>query len=72
LGGIAYPRGSPSGDARDRRGPGAARRGRRDLDEWPRDVLRAQIGYVEQEAPVLAGTLRDNLLYASPARAKTR
>jgi ABC-type multidrug transport system fused ATPase/permease subunit len=38
----------------------------RALDEWPRDVLRAQIGYVEQEAPVLAGTLRDNLLYATP------
>jgi ABC-type multidrug transport system fused ATPase/permease subunit len=36
------------------------------LDEWPRDLLRAQIGYVEQEAPVLAGTLRDNLLYATP------
>jgi ABC-type multidrug transport system fused ATPase/permease subunit len=38
----------------------------RPLHEWPRDVLRARIGYVEQEAPVLAGTLRDNLLYATP------
>ncbi|HEV3378697.1 MAG TPA: ATP-binding cassette domain-containing protein [Thermoleophilaceae bacterium] len=38
----------------------------RDLAAWPRAVLRAQIGYVEQEAPVLAGTLRDNLLYAAP------
>ena len=37
-----------------------------DLREWPRDALRAQIGYVEQETPVLAGTLRDNLLYAAP------
>jgi ABC-type multidrug transport system fused ATPase/permease subunit len=45
---------------------GAIRFAGRDLDEWPRDVLRAQIGYVEQEAPVLAGTLRDNLLYATP------
>ena len=32
----------------------------------PRDILRARIGYVEQEAPVLAGTLRENLLYAAP------
>jgi ABC-type multidrug transport system fused ATPase/permease subunit len=47
-------------------GSGAIRFAGRDLDEWPRDVLRAQIGYVEQEAPVLAGTLRDNLLYATP------
>jgi len=38
----------------------------RDLREWPRAALRAQIGYVEQEAPVLAGTLRDNLCYAAP------
>jgi ABC-type multidrug transport system fused ATPase/permease subunit len=38
----------------------------RDLGDWPRAALRAQIGYVEQEAPVLAGTLRDNLLYAAP------
>jgi ABC-type multidrug transport system fused ATPase/permease subunit len=38
----------------------------RDLATWPRAALRGQIGYVEQEAPVLAGTLRDNLLYAAP------
>ena len=31
-----------------------------------RTALRAQIGYVEQDAPVLAGTLRDNLLLSSP------
>ena len=31
----------------------------------PRAVSRARIGYVEQEAPVLAGTLRENLLYAA-------
>jgi ABC-type multidrug transport system fused ATPase/permease subunit len=38
----------------------------RDLRAWPRGELRAEIAYVEQEAPVLAGTLRDNLLYAQP------
>ena len=38
----------------------------RELATWPRAALRGQIGYVEQEAPVLAGTLRDNLLYAAP------
>ena len=31
-----------------------------------RGELRAQLGYVEQDAPVLAGTLRDNLLLAAP------
>jgi ABC-type multidrug transport system fused ATPase/permease subunit len=45
---------------------GAIRFGGRDLREWPRAALRGQIGYVEQEAPVLAGTLRANLLYAAP------
>ena len=34
--------------------------------ELARDTLRSQIGYVEQEAPVLAGTIRDNLLIGSP------
>jgi ABC-type multidrug transport system fused ATPase/permease subunit len=38
----------------------------RELSAWPRAALRGQIGYVEQEAPVLAGTLRDNFLYAAP------
>jgi ABC-type multidrug transport system fused ATPase/permease subunit len=28
--------------------------------------LRSQIGFVEQEAPVLAGTLRENLTFAAP------
>lgn len=36
------------------------------LHGLPRAVLRARIGYVEQDAPVLAGTLRENLLYAMP------
>lgn len=34
--------------------------------ELSRDTLRAQIGYVEQDAPVLAGSIRDNLLIGSP------
>jgi ATP-binding cassette subfamily B protein len=31
-----------------------------------RDSLRAQIGYVEQDAPVLAGSIKANLLIGSP------
>ncbi|MFE6778949.1 ABC transporter ATP-binding protein [Streptomyces sp. NPDC057702] len=38
----------------------------RPVTEWPLHALRAAIGYVEQDAPVLAGTLRDNLLFAQP------
>jgi ATP-binding cassette subfamily B protein len=34
--------------------------------ELTRDSLRSQIGYVEQDAPVLAGSLRENLLIGSP------
>ncbi|MEV8503229.1 ABC transporter ATP-binding protein [Actinoplanes sp. NPDC051475] len=37
-----------------------------DIRELPRRVLRGRLGYVEQEAPVLAGTLRDNLLITAP------
>ena len=37
-----------------------------DLEHWPRAALRARIAYVEQEAPVLAGSLADNLRYAAP------
>ena len=37
-----------------------------DIRDLPRDALRHRLGYVEQEAPVLAGTLRDNLLLAAP------
>ncbi|MFB1045530.1 ABC transporter ATP-binding protein [Streptomyces chrestomyceticus] len=33
----------------------------RDVRQWPLGELRAAIGYVEQDTPVLAGTLRDNL-----------
>ena len=45
---------------------GAISFGGRNLAAWPRHELRAAIAYVEQEAPVLAGTLRANLLYAAP------
>ncbi|GGZ20566.1 putative ABC transporter ATP-binding protein [Streptomyces inusitatus] len=38
----------------------------RDVRDWPTAELRASIGYVEQDAPVLAGTLRENLVFASP------
>ncbi|MEH0843834.1 ABC transporter ATP-binding protein [Micromonospora sp. CPCC 205711] len=37
-----------------------------DVRRLPRDALRARLGYVEQEAPVLAGTLRENLLIGAP------
>ncbi|WP_245159865.1 ABC transporter ATP-binding protein [Blastococcus sp. CT_GayMR19] len=37
-----------------------------DVRRLPRAALRARLGYVEQEAPVLAGTIRDNLLLAAP------
>jgi ABC-type multidrug transport system fused ATPase/permease subunit len=37
-----------------------------DVREWPIAHLRAAIGYVEQDAPVLSGTLRENLLYGAP------
>ncbi|AWI28070.1 ABC transporter ATP-binding protein [Streptomyces tirandamycinicus] len=38
----------------------------RDVRDWPLTELRAAIGYVEQDAPVLAGTLRENLVFAAP------
>ncbi|MFY9712278.1 MAG: ATP-binding cassette domain-containing protein, partial [Microbacterium sp.] len=37
-----------------------------DARTYPRDELRAQFGYVEQDAPTLAGTLADNLRLAAP------
>ncbi|MCD1572814.1 ABC transporter ATP-binding protein [Agromyces mediolanus] len=45
---------------------GEVRMGGLDLRSIDRAELRAQIGYVEQDAPVLAGTLRDNLLLGNP------
>ncbi|MCF3107013.1 ABC transporter ATP-binding protein [Streptomyces roseoverticillatus] len=37
-----------------------------DIRQWPLTRLRASIGYVEQDVPVLAGTLRDNLTLGTP------
>jgi len=37
-----------------------------DVRDWPISGLRAAIGYVEQDAPVLAGSLRDNLVLGAP------
>jgi ABC-type multidrug transport system fused ATPase/permease subunit len=37
-----------------------------DVRDWPIAQLRAAIGYVEQDAPVLSGTLRENLLLGAP------
>jgi ABC-type multidrug transport system fused ATPase/permease subunit len=36
------------------------------VTDWPLQALRAAIGYVEQDAPVLSGTLRENLLFGAP------
>jgi ATP-binding cassette subfamily B protein len=45
---------------------GVIRVGGVDIRRLPRAVLRAQFGYVEQDAPALAGTIRQNLLLAAP------
>jgi len=45
---------------------GVVRVGGTDVRALDREALRAQIGYVEQDAPVLAGTLRDNLVLGAP------
>lgn len=45
---------------------GAIELGGRDIRTLDRDVLRAQFGYVEQDAPTLAGTIADNLRLGSP------
>ncbi|MFC5722762.1 ABC transporter ATP-binding protein [Streptomyces gamaensis] len=37
----------------------------KDIRHWPLARLRARIGYVEQDAPVLSGTLRDNLTFGT-------
>ncbi|WP_055598621.1 ABC transporter ATP-binding protein [Streptomyces aureus] len=38
----------------------------KDIRQWPLPELRSAIGYVEQDAPVLAGTLRENLVFSAP------
>lgn len=45
---------------------GEVRFGGMDVRSLDRVALRSQIGYVEQDAPVLAGSLRDNLTLATP------
>ena len=44
---------------------GVVRFGGLDIRSLDRAALRSQIGYVEQDAPVLAGSLRDNLTLAA-------
>ena len=46
---------------------GVIRMGGDDIRGLDRTELRGRIGYVEQDAPVLAGTLRDNLLLGTPS-----
>ncbi|MGK5531109.1 ABC transporter ATP-binding protein [Streptomyces sp. URMC 129] len=38
----------------------------KDVLDWDFAELRAAIGYVEQDAPVLSGSLRENLLFGAP------
>ncbi|WP_182901246.1 ABC transporter ATP-binding protein [Microbispora sp. H10830] len=45
---------------------GAITIGGRDIRDWPLGELRAMLGYVEQDAPVLAGTFRENLVFGAP------
>jgi ABC-type multidrug transport system fused ATPase/permease subunit len=45
---------------------GVVRLGGVDIRGLERTELRAQIGYVEQDAPVLAGTIRENLVLGTP------
>jgi ATP-binding cassette subfamily B protein/ATP-binding cassette subfamily C protein len=47
-------------------GTGAVRVGGADIRDLSREELRGHLGYVEQEAPVLAGTIRENLRLTVP------
>ena len=38
----------------------------RPIGDWRLADLRAALGYVEQDAPILDGTLRENLVFAAP------
>ncbi|MGH8774727.1 MAG: ABC transporter ATP-binding protein [Jiangellaceae bacterium] len=38
----------------------------KDVNDWPVPALRAAIGYVEQDAPILSGTLQENLIFGAP------
>jgi len=46
---------------------GTVRVGGHDVRDLDRAELRSRMAYVEQDAPALAGTLRDNLLLGAPA-----
>ncbi|MEQ0558075.1 ABC transporter ATP-binding protein [Amycolatopsis sp. NEAU-NG30] len=46
---------------------GRIRLGGVDLASVDLETLRGRIGYVEQDAPVVDGTIRENLLYANPS-----
>ena len=46
---------------------GTVRVGGHDVLDLDRDELRARMAYVEQDAPALAGSLRDNLRLGAPA-----
>ncbi|WP_117212964.1 ABC transporter ATP-binding protein [Allorhizocola rhizosphaerae] len=50
---------------------GAIRVGGVDIRQMTHDELRSRLGYVEQESPVLAGTIRENLLLATPDASDT-
>lgn len=51
---------------------GVVRLGGVDIRSLDRAELRAQIGYVEQDAPVLAGSIRQNLTLATPDATDTQ
>jgi len=46
--------------------------GGHDVRDVARDALRARMAYVEQDAPALAGSLRDNLLLGAPDASDAR
>ncbi|MBR8743440.1 ABC transporter ATP-binding protein [Nocardiopsis sp. MG754419] len=46
--------------------------GGRDTADWSLGALRSEIGFVEQDAPVLAGSLRENLCLGNPGVAPER
>lgn len=51
--------------------------GRIELDgrpyaEWTTDEIRSRIAYVEQDTPIVPGTLRENLAYAAPDASDAR
>lgn len=51
---------------------GAILLGGTDIRALDRAALRAQLGYVEQDAPTLAGTIGDNLRLAAPTASDTQ